>query len=103
MNKLKGKGKDYPMSDTCATFKVTVKGDVADAVKKAKAKVKSEGGNFDGDEKGGSFSYALKPSFVGSLNGTYTVDGKTITIKTVTKGAISCDKASSTIQDYFKT
>ncbi len=76
-------------TEDCASFTKKVK-DVGEAVKTVRDAIKKEGGSFNGDEKGGSFSFKKAYS---TISGTYTVSGNAVTIKsTVKDGWVSCSK-----------
>jgi hypothetical protein len=73
---------------------VTVKGKIEDVLKKVKATAASKGVKFSGDEKGGKFS--------GDAEGTYKVDGQTITIIITVKPWYAKDsQVSDAITKFF--
>jgi hypothetical protein len=86
-------------TEDCATFTKTVK-DVAQAVKTVREFIKAEGGSFNGDETGGSFSFKKAYS---TIAGEYTVSGKAVTIKsTVKDGWASCTKFLDELEKNLK-
>jgi hypothetical protein len=73
---------------------VTVKGKIEDVLKKVKATAAQKSVKFEGDEKRGKFS--------GDAEGTYTVDGQTITITITDKPWYAKDsQVSDAIKNFF--
>lgn len=73
---------------------ITVKGKIEDVLKKVKAAAAAKDVKFEGDEKSGKFS--------GDAEGTYTVDGQTITIIITDKPWYASDsQVSDAIKKFF--
>ena len=58
------------------TFSISFSGTPEEVYNKAKATVEKQGGSFDGDSSGGSFSINV----FGAISGSYTVTGDQLNI-----------------------
>jgi len=58
-------------------FSIPFTGDPQSVLSRAKAAVKSQGGNFDGDENNGAFGVTV---FGNTIKGTYTISGQNLDV-----------------------
>ncbi|MDQ3682136.1 MAG: hypothetical protein M3352_03570 [Bacteroidota bacterium] len=77
-------------------FSIPFSGSSQDVLNKAKSSVQSQGGNFNGDERGGTFDVSV---FGNTIKGSYSVSGQNLDIIIDSKPfLIPC----STIESFLK-
>ena len=85
----------------CKPFNITVNGDIAALLERARSESIESKVNFEGDTRSGTFSG--KSSFLGAVAGEYEINGSEVTIKIRSKPfLISCKALESMIRDYFE-
>jgi hypothetical protein len=78
-------------------FTTNLTGQATDLVQNIKTKIEKQGGTFNGDEAGGSFSVSL---FGSAVSGSYTVSGQQMAVVIDHKPfLISCNQ----IQSYLES
>jgi hypothetical protein len=84
----------------CRPFTITVSGDIAALLEKARSQTIESGMSFEGDLRSGTFSG--KSSIMGAVEGKYEITGNDVTIKITSKPFIvSCKVLESKVRDYF--
>jgi hypothetical protein len=82
----------------CDPFDVNFSGDAATLISKAKTAIEAQDGTLTGDNAAGTIAIALP--IVGNIEGSYKVNGQTITITITKKPAfVPCDMIASKIKD----
>jgi hypothetical protein len=85
----------------CKTFNITVSGDIAALLEKARSQTIEPGVSFEGDMRSGTFFG--KSSIMGAVEGKYEISGYEVTIKITSKPFfVSCKVLESKIRDYFR-
>jgi hypothetical protein len=85
----------------CKPFNITVSGDIAALLEKARSQTVEPGVSFEGDIRSGTFSGKI--SILGAVEGKYETNGNEVTIKITSKPFIvSCKVLESKIRDYFR-
>jgi hypothetical protein len=84
----------------CKPFKITVSGDIRDALERARSQTIESDGTFEGDMRSGTFSG--NASLLGTVAGEYKITGNKVTIKITSKPfMVPCKVLESKIKDYF--
>ena len=82
----------------CDPFSVNFTGDVATLIAKVKVEIEAQDGQVTGDNTGGTISLSLP--IVGKIEGTYAVNGQTITITINQKPQfVPCNMIESKIRE----
>jgi hypothetical protein len=85
---------------TCDAFDVTVDGDLAERLAKARQDIEGNGGVFTGDLTSGSVSGNV--SVLGAFAADYTVSGNTVTFKVTRRPLlIPCSTIENKVREYF--
>lgn len=82
----------------CDPFDVNFSGDAAQLIAKVKTEIEAQDGSFTGDTNAGNISISLP--IVGSIEGTYKINGQVITITlTKTPAFVPCDMIANKIRE----
>ena len=86
---------------SCKPFTVTVAGDVAAAIAKARQQITAQGGTFSDDANAGSVS--LKIPVLGTIRGEYAVSGQNLTITITDRPFLApCGTIEERIRQFFR-
>jgi hypothetical protein len=86
---------------SCKPFTVTVAGDVAAALDKARQQITAKGGTFGGDANAGTVS--LKIPILGTVRGEYAVSGQDLTITITDRPFLApCGTIEERIRQFFQ-
>ena len=85
---------------SCKPFTVTVAGDVAAAIDKARQQITANGGTFAGDATAGTVS--LKVPVLGTVRGEYAASGQTLTVTITDRPFLApCGTIEGRIRQFF--
>jgi hypothetical protein len=75
-------------------FEIPFSGSVEEVIQKARTSILSQGGTFEGDSSSGRFQVSV----FGTIAGTYTITGQTLSIRIDSKPLfISCNQIESVL------
>jgi hypothetical protein len=84
---------------SCDPFDISVPGGLPAALARIRASIVAEGGMFSGNESAGRFA---GPTSVGTVEGTYAVNGNVVRVTITSKPMLApCGAIEARIRGYF--